>query len=226
MQAIVETVFDAAYLIFVISVGVLMLRRCGGNRQYRLFGAMAVVLGAGDSFHLIPRVVALCTTGLDSYTVALGIGNLITSLTMTVFYVLLYHVWQLRYNARNRHGLTCLVYLLATARIALCLCPQNDWLSAYQPLFWGILRNIPFALMGLLIILLFSRSVREHHDRDFRFMALTIILSFAFYIPVVLFADSIPLIGILMIPKTLAYVGTVVIGYCAMRREIGSSKNA
>lgn len=57
-------------------------------------------------------------------------------------------------------------------------------------------------------------------------MALTIILSFAFYIPVVLFADSIPLIGILMIPKTLAYVGTVVIGYCAMRREIGSSKNA
>ena len=80
--------------------------------------------------------------------------------------------------------------------------------------------------MGLLIILLFSRSVREHHDRDFRFMALTIILSFAFYIPVVLFADSIPLIGILMIPKTLAYVGTVVIGYCAMRREIGSSKNA
>ena len=59
MQAIVETVFDAAYLIFVISVGVLMLRRCGGNRQYRLFGALAVVLGAGDSFHLIPRAVAL-----------------------------------------------------------------------------------------------------------------------------------------------------------------------
>ena len=113
MQAIVETVFDAAYLIFVISVGVLMLRRCGGNRQYRLFGAMAVVLGAGDSFHLIPRAVALCTTCLDSYTVALGIGKLVTSLTMTVFYVLLYHVWQLRYNARNRHGLTCLVYLLA-----------------------------------------------------------------------------------------------------------------
>ena len=220
MQAIVETVFDAAYLIFVISVGVLMLRRCGGNRHYRLFGAMAVVLGAGDSFHLSPRAVALCTTGLDSYTVALGIGKLITSLTMTVFYVLLYHVWQLRYNARNRHGLTCLVYLLATARIALCLCPQNDWLSAYQPLFWGILRNIPFALLGLLIIVLFYRSARDHQDHAFRHMWLTIALSFGFYIPVVLWADTIPLIGMLMIPKTCAYVWTVWIGYSAMRREM------
>lgn len=36
---------------------------------------MAVTLGAGDAFHLIPRAVALCTTGLDSFTAALGIGK-------------------------------------------------------------------------------------------------------------------------------------------------------
>ena len=51
---------------------------------------MAVTLGCGDAFHLVPRAVALCTTGLETYMEALGIGKLITSVTMTAFYVLLY----------------------------------------------------------------------------------------------------------------------------------------
>ena len=97
--------------------------------------------------------------------------------------------------------------------------PQNDWLSAHPPLSWGIWRNIPFALLGLLILLLFYHSARQHQDRAFRFMWLTIVLSFAFYLPVVLFADTVPLIGMLMIPKTCAYVWTVLIGYRAMKKE-------
>ena len=60
MQAIVETLFDAAYLSTVVTLGILMIRRSKGNVQYTLFGWMAVVLGAGDSFHLIPRALALC----------------------------------------------------------------------------------------------------------------------------------------------------------------------
>ena len=72
-----------------------------GDRQFRLFGWMAVVLGAGDSFHLIPRALALCTTGLENYTVPLGLGKWITSVTMTIFYVLLYYVWScLLYTSR------------------------------------------------------------------------------------------------------------------------------
>ena len=96
MQALVETLFDAVYLITVVTLGLRMIRGSRGNRQFRLFGCMAVVLGAGDAFHLIPRALALCTTGLDSYTVALGAGKWITSITMTVFYVLLYYVWRYR----------------------------------------------------------------------------------------------------------------------------------
>lgn len=46
MQAIVETLFDAVYLISVITIGILMIRNSRGEPQYRLFGWMAVVLGA------------------------------------------------------------------------------------------------------------------------------------------------------------------------------------
>ena len=72
--------------------------------------------------------------------------------------------------------------------------------------------------MGLIVIVLFYRSAKEHKDRDFRWMWLTIVLSFGFYIPVVLWADTVPAVGMLMIPKTCAYVWTVMIGYQAMRK--------
>ena len=223
MQAIVETLFDAVYLISVITIGILMIRGSKGNRQYRLFGVMAVVLGVGDAFHLVPRALALCTTGLENFTVALGVGKFITSITMTVFYVILYYVWRVRYQVEGQKGTTAAIYLLAALRIVLCLFPQNAWLSANAPLSWGIYRNIPFALLGLLIIVLFYRSAREKSDRAFRHMWLTIVLSFGFYLPVVLWADAIPLIGMLMIPKTCAYVWTVLIGYKAMGEELGKS---
>ena len=219
MQAIIETLFDTAYLITVITLGIIMIRKSNASKQYRLFGIMAVVLGLGDSFHLVPRALALCTTGLENYTIPLGIGKLITSTTMTIFYILLYYVWRNRYQISGKNEITIAVYLLSALRIILCLFPQNGWLQTNPPLSWGIYRNIPFALFGLLIIVLFFLESKRQHDTAFQYMWLTIVLSFGFYIPVVLWADTIPMIGMLMIPKTCAYVWTVLIGYQAMRRE-------
>lgn len=219
MQAIVETLFDAVYLITVITIGILMIKNSGGSKQYRLFGIMAVTLGAGDAFHLIPRALALCTTGLENYTTALGVGKFITSITMTVFYVLLYYVWRLRYGIQGKKGITAGIYVLSILRIILCLFPQNGWISKTSPFIWGIYRNIPFALLGLVTIVLFYQSAAKNHDKAFRWMWLTIVLSFGFYIPVVLWADVIPMIGMLMIPKTCAYVWTVWIGYHDMKHH-------
>ena len=117
MQALIETLFDAVYLVSVITIGILMIRGSKGNKQFRLFGLMAVVLGAGDSFHLIPRALALCTTGLENYTVPLGLGKWITSVTMTIFYVLLYYVWRQRYQVKGKGILTAAVYALAAVRV-------------------------------------------------------------------------------------------------------------
>lgn len=219
MQAIVETTFDVVYLITVILLGVRMMQRSKGNKQYYLFGVMAVVLGVGDAFHLVPRAVALCTSGLESFTTALGIGKFVTSITMTIFYILLYFVWRRRYAIHGKGGLTAAIFGLSALRIVLCLFPQNAWTSAQAPLSWGIYRNIPFTILGILMIYLFYREARVRNDKAFQNMWLTIVLSFAFYLPVVLFADQIPVIGMLMIPKTCAYVWTVWIGYQAMKEE-------
>ncbi|MEG1537691.1 MAG: hypothetical protein RR387_05345 [Clostridiales bacterium] len=219
MQAVMETLFDVVYLVTVIILGILMIKNSKGKKQYLLYGIMAVVLGCGDAFHLVPRGIALCTTGLANYTVALGIGKLITSITMTIFYVLLYYIWRERYSITAHTRLTAAVYILAISRILLCLLPQNAWISVSAPLSWGIYRNIPFVLLGILIIILFYHSAKAQKDSAFRLLWLAIVVSFACYIPVVVFADALPAMGILMIPKTCAYVWMVVIGYLAMKRN-------
>ena len=42
MQAIVETIFDTVYLFSVITIGILMIRKSKENRQFTMFGIMAV----------------------------------------------------------------------------------------------------------------------------------------------------------------------------------------
>ena len=121
MQAIMETLFDTFYLTGVIILGMIMILKGGKNKQFKLFGIMAVVLGVGDSFHLIPRAYALLTTGLENNAAALGIGKLITSITMTVFYVILYQIWRQRYNIKGRKKLTFFIPELIAIFLQFCI---------------------------------------------------------------------------------------------------------
>ena len=84
-----ESTFDILYLVFAIVSGVLILRR-RRDRAGKLMGAAALTLGCGDAFHLVPRVLNYFLAA--DFTAALGVGKLVTSITMTVFYVLLYRL--------------------------------------------------------------------------------------------------------------------------------------
>ena len=50
-------------------------------------------------------------------------------------------------------------------------------------------------------------------------MPLAVILSFGFYLPVVLFSGIAPAVKVLMIPKTLAYVWIVLMGWQLYRQS-------
>ncbi len=223
-QAIAETTFDILYLCFALIAGLAMLIK-GQSPLVKKTGLMAALLGAGDAFHLVPRCYALWTTGLEANAAALGIGKFITSITMTVFYLILYYIWREYYQVKDRMNLTGIMWGLSVLRVALCLLPQNQWLVYRQPLLFGILRNVPFAIMGIIIIAIFAQESRKTNDRVFRFMPLAVALSFGFYLPVVLFSGVFPIIGILMIPKTLAYVWVVLMCQQLYKRERSSKKD-
>lgn len=73
----------------------------------------------------------------------------------------------------------------------------------------GILRNVPFVILGGIVCLLYYRKRTE--NRVFRRMWLYILLSFLFYIPVAVGAGAVPMLGMLMLPKTVCYILMIVI---------------
>ena len=206
MPALPESIFDICYLVFAIVSGVLLLKNSKGRKYVRIFGIMTLLLGCGDALHLVPRVLNYWTDG--DYTAALGIGKLVTSITMTLFYILIEYARRDRYKITGEKGVLASVWILGIIRIVLCCFPQNGWTSAEPSLLWGILRNIPFALLGILTVVLWLRSAKN--DKPLKLMWLAVTLSFLFYIPVVLFAQTMPMIGMLMLPKTCMYVWMIV----------------
>ena len=196
-----ESAFDVLYLLFAVSSGILMLCKAK-KKDGKLMGVSALVLGLGDAFHLVPRVLNYFVDA--DFTKALGIGKLITSVTMTVFYVLLYFVWLLHFKKGRDQSTLSTIFILAISRIVLCLFPQNGWLTNESDVTWGIIRNVPFVILGALVCLCYYQT--RSKDHDLRLVFLYILLSFLFYLPVAVGAPLLPALGMLMLPKTVCYV--------------------
>ena len=150
-----ESSFDILYLLFAIISGCLILKRAK-NKTEKAMGLAALILGCGDAFHLVPRVLNYFVTA--DFTAALGIGKLVTSITMTVFYVLMYYIWLGAYKEKEDRGTAAAIGILAFLRIVLCLFPQNGWLQNSSDMTWGIIRNIPFVALGAIICWLYWKS--------------------------------------------------------------------
>ena len=202
MPALPETVFDIFYLLFAVISGITLIRKAGSRRSVRLMGSAALLLGCGDAFHLIPRILNYWVPG--DWTAALGIGKLVTSVTMTVFYLLLEYIRRDRYEEHQGQSMPAFCWILSAVRIILCLFPQNGWTSPDAPQSWAVIRNIPFVLIGIITVVLWFRSAKP--DRIFHLMWLAVLLSFIFYMPVALFSKKVPMLGMLMLPKTVMYI--------------------
>lgn len=196
-----ESTFDILYLIFAIAAGIYILRR-RKDQIGKMMGCAVLILGCGDAFHLIPRVLNYFANA--DFTAWLGFGKLVTSLTMTVFYVLMYRLWLGVYGEQENQQLRAVLYAFAIVRIILCLVPQNRWLTNESTVFWGIIRNVPFVCIGVIIICLYYRN--RDKEEQLRSVWLLVALSFLFYIPVAVAAGVAPMLGMLMLPKTVCYM--------------------
>jgi hypothetical protein len=123
----------------------------------------------------------------------------------------------MRFEIKETAKVRIFAGILVVLRIALVLMPQNKWTLHDAPLSWGIYRNIPFTILGVLIVYLILKEANKHMDVAFKKIGIAIIISFACYLPVVLFASTYGFVGALMIPKTLAYLWIVYIGYKGLR---------
>jgi|LGOV01.1.fsa_nt_gb hypothetical protein len=209
-----EVVFDITYLISVIFLSSLIVKK-GLEKKVKaiiIFGIMGLLLGFGDSFHLIPRIIAQLTTGMDDYALYLGVGKLITGITMTIFYYLLYQFYILKTDDRNSNIHISIIFLILVRFILLAL-PGNEWTLNSNILLFGIIRNIPFALLGGIIVYLFLTNNNEKEKVLFSKIGIWVIVSFVCYGIVVIGSGFIPILGALMMPKTVAYFIIIYLGY-------------
>ena len=212
MPQIGEAVFCIAYLIFDLIAAIIFFVNANGSRALLLFGVLTLVLGGGDAFHLVPRVIKAFRGDSPKVEWWSGLGLMVSSITMTAFYVLLFYVWKAIFpQVTHSPVLPIVIWISAAVRVILCLFPQNNWFHAEGNQAWGIYRNLPFAVTGACLVILFfiSGNTNGYH---LWLMSVAVIISFACYFPVVLLAKKKPMVGMLMIPKTMAYIWMIGMG--------------
>ena len=208
-----EIIFDICYLIIAIVTGVYIFVKYR-NKLGGLMGSATLLLGSGDAFHLVPRVLKNFIQ--YDFTAALGIGKLVTSVTMTIFYILMFYIYKNKFKVENTKKIELSIWILAIIRIILCMLPQNNWITNEGSLMMGIIRNIPFTIMGLIIIVIYYKKRAEY--KEFKHVWLNVLLSFVFYLIVVLGTEAVPALGALMIPKTICYI-LIIIAFTKMIKK-------
>ncbi len=213
----VEVGFNILYLIVVWAMVIVMSRRLGevGKANYKvanLFRWAFFLLALGDTGHVGFRVAAYALGGLDQNALLVGLGALATAVTVTFFYAVMLYIWRERFQ--QKFG-WFEYFLLASVPVRLIVMafPQNDWGSNVPPAFWGPFRNVFLIILGVGVLYLYLRDSIRDKDRLFRWMAYCVFFSYLFYTPVVFFAREIPILGMLMIPKTVMYVAIQFLAY-------------
>jgi hypothetical protein len=237
MQMWVEVSFNVLYLAAIWGLVIAMAHRLHHLLPEKrplahLFMVAFALLALGDTGHVGFRVLAYALGGLGTRvtifgaeTGLVGLGALSTAVTITFFYVVIAMIWRKRFE-KPYGWFGYLLFVAAAMRLVLMIFPQNEWNSPVPPSAWSIYRNLPLIIQGLGAAYLILSDAIASKDRLFQWVGVMILISYAFYAPVILFIRAVPPIGMLMIPKTLAYVGIAVLAYgglfrlSAMRNEV------
>jgi hypothetical protein len=210
-----EFVFNLCYLVGIYTLVVLMSRRLRSledpKRILARFRDGFLLLAIGDTGHVGFRVIAYARGGLEDNAALVGLGALATAITVTFLYAILVDIWRLRFDKRRGKAYWALMAVAAARLVVMCF-PQNSWGSVVPPLGWSLARNLPLTVIGLGAAVLILVDSLKRRDSAFILMSAMIFTSFAFYAPVILFVASHPWVGMLMIPKTLAYIAMAWIG--------------
>lgn len=194
----VENLFCAGYLLFAFAAGLIFLSR--GGALYGRCAEMTLLLAGGDAFHLIPRIASNLAPEWPDKGRWLGLGNLVSSITMTLFYVVLARVMDCYQPGAMRPAILPALIVLSAIRIGLCAFPANRWFGDGGDERWRLYRNLPFLGMGLITVAYLAALYGQ------RLLAALVAVSFACYMAVVMGVRKKPALGMMMIPKTVCYI--------------------
>ena len=156
---VMEAIFDAAYLYFDLIAAMLFFIFALGKTLFILYGLFSLSLCGGDAFHLVPRIIRAVRGTNDKIKRQLGIGLQVSSITMTVFYIILMYIWKYTFpELKIPVILEAVIWISAVVRIVICMFPQNNWCTDEGNMKLSIIRNAVFAVTGIGVIILYLIS--------------------------------------------------------------------
>lgn len=211
---VMELAFDAAYLLCLWLLVIGLNRRFAGLQAISSDGARSLVLAfsllaVGDSAHVGLRFLALARGPLQDGWI--GYGGLATALTVTLFDLLLVRAHQ-RLARKPWGPLPRFLLAVALVRLGLLALPQNHWAAVLPPQPWSLLRNVPLLLLTVGVGWLYLATPGERQGWQ-RWIGVLLLASALCHLPVALWIQAQPLLGLLMIPKSLAYLAIGLIVY-------------
>jgi len=216
MQKIFEPIIHIIYLTFIFLMSNYMFRHSAGNKFYKIYGTLALLLGIGDGAYIIPRMYSILTTGIEDNLKIIGLGRMANAIIITIFFLVLYDAYNERYSKKNCIGLNRIFYILGIGRIIVSLLPWNKWFELIPSSTFALLRFIPLFIMGLLLILLMYLHSKRYKDSSFKIISIATFIAIIFIEPRI-FSEESSIVLIFTILRTISLTTIILVGFRELR---------
>lgn len=207
---IMEIMFSVIYLIYICIIVIFMSKNLKkGNKdeiktaKYILLAFISLMIG--DLGHVGARLVTFFSENFASNYGIFGIGVLFEMIGLILLFIFYTNAWRIHFNKPNDLIFKSLI-VVGIIGLIIFTFPQNQWNTEPISYEWLIIRNIPWLIQGMALATLIIRDARAVKDPILIRIGILILISFLFYIPVILFGSIEPMLGLLMIPGTFIYM--------------------
>lgn len=214
MHSIIKSSFYVIFLLLSLVVGIRMLLNSKDNKIVWIFGIILLLLGLGEGFHLVPRIIEIFTNDFENIEEFIDSGRFIASISIVFVYLMLLWFGKAYYkeSISKKHDL--ILYVLAGISVIFSLLFKTT-----NDTYLILLRNIPMIIIATTIIFHFKKQSFINEDKSLRFLWLALLAGLIFTIGFELLSPSNSLFIILMMPKTLMYIWVILMGYGLLKKE-------
>ncbi len=209
-RILMQIMFSIIYLIYISFIVIIMsknLKKVIADEEktakYILLAFISLLIG--DMGHLGARLFNIFSENASSTYGIFGIGVLLEMIGLIFLFIFYTNAWRIHFNKPKSLLFKSLIGIGVIGLIIFAF-PQNQWNTEPISYEWLIFRNIPWLLQGVILDILIIRDGKVANDPLMIRIGILILVSYFFYMPVILFASIEPMLGLLMIPGTIIYM--------------------
>lgn len=196
----------------ILIMGGYLIRNSVGNGVYKAFGSFALTLALADGIYLLPRMYALLTTGIEENLNIIGWGRMGHAILVTILFLMFYDIYTSRYSKNKNQKLNKTLFTLGIIRIIISILPGNGYFVLDPSPFFALLRFIPLAIMGFLLIIAIYYHSKKYKDRNFKIIMVAAVIALVFTEPRMYGIEGAAVL-VQTVFRSISLVAIVAIGY-------------